>query len=110
MLVVVWEYVAKPDRIADFESFYRPDGPWAELFRECPAFISITLMKDLREPRRFLVADRWTSETVYEEFKRGIAERYEEMSARGRRLYERETELGRFDCLECRSPCAWHSR
>jgi hypothetical protein len=100
MLVVVWEYLAKPDRIEDFESFYRPDGPWAELFRECPAFVSTTLMKDLREPRRFIVADRWTSEMLYEEFKRDRAERYRELSQRGARLHEREAEIGRFDFLD----------
>ena len=100
MLVVVWEYRARPERVEEFESFYRPDGPWGALFRESPAFISSTLMKDQRDPLRFLVADRWTSETVYEEFKRGIATRYQELSDRGQRLYDRETEIGRFDFLE----------
>ncbi|MGH7730352.1 MAG: putative quinol monooxygenase [Candidatus Eiseniibacteriota bacterium] len=73
MLVVEWEYRADPGRVEEFESFYRPDGPWAERFRESPAFISTTLMKDLADPLRFLVPDRWTSEAVYEEFKRGFA-------------------------------------
>lgn len=100
MLVVVWEYRARPDRAEDFESSYRPDGPWAELFRESPGFISTTLMKDLRDPLRFLVADRWTSETVYEQFKHDVAQRYLDLSDRSRRLYERETEIGRFDFLE----------
>jgi heme-degrading monooxygenase HmoA len=100
MLVVVWEYVAKPDRVEDFESFYRPDGPWVHLFRECPAFVSTTLMKDLRDPRRFLIADRWTSEAMYEEFKRERAAEYGELSERGARLYAREAELGRFDFLD----------
>ncbi len=100
MLVVVWEYRARPERVEEFESYYRPDGPWGDLFRECPGYISTTLMKDLRDPLRFVVADRWTSEAVYEEFKRGVAARYEELSARGRRLYEREHEIGRFDFLD----------
>lgn len=69
MLVIVWEYQAQPDRIEDFESFYRPDGPWGDLFRSAPGFVSITLMKDLKTPGRYMVADRWTSETVYEDFK-----------------------------------------
>jgi heme-degrading monooxygenase HmoA len=100
VLVLVWEYRARPGRGEEFESYYRPDGPWAELFRESPAFISTTLMKDMRDPLRFLVADRWTSETLYEEFKRSVAERYDAMCDRGRRLYERETEIGRFDFLD----------
>jgi hypothetical protein len=100
MLVVVWEYLAKPERVEEFESFYRLDGPWGELFRGSPAFISTTLMKDLRQPIRFMVADRWTSETVYEEFKRERAATWRALSERGRRLYDRETEVGRFDFLD----------
>lgn len=100
MLVVVWEYLAKPERVDEFESFYRPDGPWGDLFRQSPAFVSTTLMKDLRAPLRFMVADRWTSETVYEEFKRERAETWRDLSERGQRLYDREVEVGRFDFLE----------
>ncbi|HET9325577.1 MAG TPA: antibiotic biosynthesis monooxygenase [Candidatus Eisenbacteria bacterium] len=100
MLVVVWEYRAKPERVDDFESFYRPDGPWGELFRQSPAFVSTTLMKDLRDAQRFVVADRWTSEIVYEEFKRERAEEYNSLSERGARLYEHEREIGRFDFLD----------
>jgi quinol monooxygenase YgiN len=100
MLVVVWEYRAKPERADEFESFYRPDGPWGELFRDSPAFVSTTLMKDLRDPLRFMVADRWTSETVYEEFKRERTAAWQALSERGRRLYARETEVGRFDFLD----------
>ena len=100
MLLVVWEYMAKPERVEEFESFYRPDGPWGELFRQCPAFVSTTLMKDLRNPRRFVVADRWTSETMHEEFKRERALEYRSLSERGARLHEREAEIGRFDFLD----------
>jgi heme-degrading monooxygenase HmoA len=100
MLVVVWEYKARGDHADEFESFYRPDGPWGTLFRDCPAFVSVTLMKDQRDPLRFMVADRWTSEMLYEEFKRERAEAWRELSERGGRLYERETEVGRFDFVD----------
>lgn len=100
MLVIVWEYMVKEDRIEDFESFYRPDGPWTALFRKSPAFVSTTLMKDRSHPRRYMVADRWTNVDVYEEFKRQNRDSYERMSERGHRFIERETEIGRFDFLE----------
>ena len=45
MLLVVWEYRTKPERSEEFESFYRPDGPWGALMRQSPAFVSITLMQ-----------------------------------------------------------------
>lgn len=100
MLVIVWEYHARPERLEEFESFYRPDGPWGDLFRNAPGFVSITLMKDVRTPGRYMVADRWTSETLYEEFKLAHAREYMELVARGGRLYARESEVGRFDFLE----------
>ena len=100
MLVIVWEYSVKPGRAEDFASMYRPDGPWGELFRKSPGFVSITLMRDLKDPQRFMVADRWTSEAVYEDFKQSQAAPYRELSERGRRLIERETEVGRFDFLD----------
>jgi heme-degrading monooxygenase HmoA len=100
MLVLVWEYRVRPERVDEFETLYRPDGPWDELFRSAPGFVSVTLMKDLNDSGRFLIADRWTSESLYEEFKRGHAGEYAELSARGRRLYERETEIGRFDFMD----------
>jgi quinol monooxygenase YgiN len=100
MLVVVWEYRARADRVDEFESFYRPDGPWGTLFRESPAFVSVTLMKDLRDPQRFMVADRWTSELMYEAYKHERAAEWKDLSERGARLYEREHEFGRFDFID----------
>ena len=100
MLVVVWEYLARLERLEEFESFYRPDGPWGDLMRQCPGFVSITLMKDVRQSRRFLVADRWTSIAMYEAFKHERATEYQDLSERGARLYEREAEIGRFDFRE----------
>jgi len=98
--VIVWEYMVKPDRIADFEDVYRPDGAWGALFRDAPGFVSITLMKDLRDPNRFVIADRWTSETLYEEFKRLHAAEYSALHDRGHRMIERENEIGRFDFVD----------
>lgn len=100
MLLLLWEYRVRHERIEEFEALYRPDGPWGELFRNAPGFVSVTLLKDLNEPSRFLVSDRWTSESAYEDFRRTHAAEYAALSARGRRLYERETEVGRFDFLD----------
>lgn len=99
MLVIVWEFRVKAERVEDFESLYREDGAWAELFRESPGFISTTLMRDLRNPMRFLVADRWTSEELFEDFKRTHGARYDALDERCRRLTEQEVEVGRFDFL-----------
>ena len=97
MLLVLWEYQVKLDRVEEFESMYRPDGPWTHFFRDCPAFVSITLWKDLRRPGRYLVADRWTSEMMYVEFVQERATPIAELSARGARLWTSEREVGRYE-------------
>ena len=100
MLVIVWEYMARPDRIDEFEALYRPDGPWVDLFRQSPGFVSTTLMRDVSDARRFVIADRWTSEESYEAFKREFAGEYAALSERGARLNKAEHLIGRFDVVE----------
>ena len=100
MLVIVWEYMARPDRLEEFEALYRPDGPWVELFKKSPGFVSTTLMRDVRDPHRFVIADRWMSEASYEAFKADFAADYQGLSERGERLHRAEHLIGRFDFVE----------
>ena len=100
MLVIVWEYMARADRLEEFETMYRPDGPWVELFKRSPGFLSTTLMRDTRDSHRFVVADRWTSEEAYEAFKLEFADDYKNLSERGERLHRAEHLIGRFHFVE----------
>ena len=100
MLVIVWEYMARPDRLDEFEALYRPDGPWVDLFKKSPGFVSTTLMRDVRDPHRFVIADRWMSEASYEAFKDDFASEYRALTDRGERLHRAEHLIGRFDFVE----------
>ena len=99
MLVIVYEFVARADRVEDFEALYVGDGAWADLFRRSPGFVSTTLMRDQSDRRRYLIADRWTSAEMFEDFKRTHGADYHALDERCRRLVERETLIGRFDFL-----------
>ena len=100
MLLVLWEYEVRPDATDDFESLYRPDGVWGDLMRQSPGFVSITLWKDRQNHHRYVVADRWTSEVLYEEFMRDRAAEIAALNERATRLRSREVALGRFDLKE----------
>ena len=100
MLVIVWEYMARRDRLDEFEALYRPDGPWVEFFRQSPGFVSTTLMRDTRDLLRYVIADRWTSEASYEAFKQDFADDYRRLTERGERLHRAEHLIGRFDFVE----------
>ena len=100
MLLVLWEYRAKPGHTEDFESLYRPDGVWTELLKQSPAFISTTLWHDRRDPLRYVVSDRWTSEVPYDEFIVQFDAEIAAMSVRSKRNWDREVMMGRFDLLD----------
>jgi heme-degrading monooxygenase HmoA len=100
MLVIVWEYMARPERLDEFEALYRPDGPWVQLFKQSPGFLSTTLMRDVKDPHRFVIADRWNSGESYESFKREFAKDYATLSERGERLHRAEHLIGRFEFVE----------
>ena len=100
MLVILWEYMARPERLAEFERLYRPDGAWVELFRKSPGFVGTTLLRDAQNAHRFVIEDRWTSEESYEAFKRDFAGEYKVLTDRGARLHKAEHLIGRFDSTE----------
>ncbi len=100
MLLVLWEYEVRPESVEDFESLYRPDGAWGDLLRQGPGFVSITMWKDRKDPSRYLVADRWTSEVLYEEFMRERDADIAALNQRSARTRTREVPLGRFDLKE----------
>ena len=100
MLVIVWEYMARQDRVEEFESLYRPDGAWVDLFKKSPGFVSTTLMRDTRDAHRYVIADRWMSEGAYESFKQDFAAEYTSLSERGEKLHRAEHLIGRFHFVE----------
>ena len=100
MFLIVWEYRVAPERVEEFETLYRPDGEWSGLFHGSLGYVGTTLWRDLREPLRYQVSDRWTSAEAYEAFKHEHGDAYRELSERGRRLYRTESEVGRFTVVE----------
>jgi heme-degrading monooxygenase HmoA len=100
MLVIVWEYMVRRERVEEFESLYRPDGPWVELFRRSPGFVDTSLVRDVRNRNRYVISDRWTGEEAYEAFQREHAADYQALNARGERLHRAEHLIGKFETLD----------
>jgi hypothetical protein len=51
MVRVVWEFVARPDRVGDFEKCCASSGSWAELFRRGEEFRGALLLRDTENAR-----------------------------------------------------------
>lgn len=100
MLLVLWEYDVRPEAVEEFESLYRADGAWGDLMRQGPGFVSITLWHDRRQPLRYVVADRWTSEPLYDDFIRRNTSAIDALNERSSATRTREHLIGRFDLEE----------
>ncbi len=60
MYVIVWEFLARPGREAEFERAYGPRGRWAEFFRGAEeGYLGTELW---RGEGRWLTVDRWDGE------------------------------------------------
>jgi heme-degrading monooxygenase HmoA len=96
MYVVLWEFVPRPGREADFERAYGSRGRWAGLFREAQGYLGTELW---RGEGRWLTVDRWSSEEDYALFRAARRAEYEALDREMEDLTEREKHLGTFTAL-----------
>ncbi len=62
MIEIVREYVVKEQFRGQFELAFGPGGSWSEVFARAPGFRGTTLLRDEKNPRRYLAIDLWGSE------------------------------------------------
>ncbi len=95
MIALVFRYETRDAEA--FEQAYGPEGEWAQFFRRGRGYIGTELLRDLEEPGRYLVVDRWESADAYNAF---LAEHREEYLRRGdeaRIHYVQELRFGTFE-------------
>jgi heme-degrading monooxygenase HmoA len=99
MIEIVWEFVVKEEARGQFELAYGPGGAWSRLFARCPGFRGTTLLRDTKNPRRYLAIDFWDTGAQREQM---LAERkgeYSNLEAAFGDWTESKTEVGIFRVL-----------
>jgi heme-degrading monooxygenase HmoA len=99
MIEIVWEFVVKEEARGQFELAYGPGGAWSNLFARCPGFRGTTVLRDTKNPRRYLTIDLWEAEAQREQ---ALAERkaeYSDLEAAFADWTESKTEVGIFRVL-----------
>ncbi|MGB8014172.1 MAG: antibiotic biosynthesis monooxygenase family protein [Terriglobales bacterium] len=94
--VIVWEFRVRPDMREQFEQAYGPDGEWATLFRQDPAYLRTELIQDVHDRSRYLTLDYWASEAAYQAFRESRKDEYKSIDARCEQMTQAEREIGRF--------------
>lgn len=95
MLALLFSYEARdPD---EFERAYGPEGEWAEFFRGGAGFVGTELLRDVENPGRYLVIDRWESREAYQAFVEHRREEYMRRVDESAFHYDSELRFGTFE-------------
>lgn len=90
MVQIIREFLVREEARGPFELAFGPGGAWSRLFARSDGFQGITLLRDVKNPRRYLMVESWKTEAHRE---RALAERREE-SARLEAALAEWTESG----------------
>lgn len=99
MYVLAWQFVVKPGAVEAFRAAYGPAGDWAALFGSAEGYHGTELLRDERDPTRFVTLDRWASRDAWKAFRRRFAAEYAALDARCDALTSSETPLGAFEAV-----------
>jgi heme-degrading monooxygenase HmoA len=97
MLHIVWEFHARPERLAEFEVHYGPQGSWARLFRNGAGYLQTQMLRDAKDRNRFLVVDIWDRAESFAAFKQSFKSDYEALDKRCEELTVLESHIGNFE-------------
>jgi heme-degrading monooxygenase HmoA len=100
---IAWEFHVKPEFQLQFEQVYGPSGEWARFFRLAIGYVATELIRDEKNPPRYLTIDLWRSRQDYEAFHQQHADEYRQIDQRCEQMTESEQALGTFERVPPRS-------
>jgi len=96
-MVIIWEFLVRPEMRTRFESVYGSTGAWARFFAQAEGYIGTELNRDMTNPRRYVTLDLWASREAYEQFREQHLVQYEALDKECEDMTENEVEVGRFE-------------
>jgi heme-degrading monooxygenase HmoA len=97
VIALVFSYEVRT--AAEFERAYGADGEWAQFFKQGPGYIGTELLRDVENPGRYFVVDRWESADAYNAFATEHREEYMRRVDDTRFYYEVELRFGTFETV-----------
>lgn len=96
MYIILWEFEIVPQRAAEFQSIYSPQGEWARLFSQSPGYLGTELLESATAATRFLTIDRWARPEDFASFQQKFSAPYRALDARCQSLTLSQRKLGAF--------------
>jgi heme-degrading monooxygenase HmoA len=95
VIALVFVYDVRHDE--EFERAYGSDGDWTRFFRAGQGYVGTEVLKDVEQPGRYLVVDRWESRDAYNAFVAEHREDYMRRVDETAYLYDQELRFGTFE-------------
>jgi len=95
VIALVFRYEVRDP--ASFEAAYGAEGEWAQFFRQGQGYIGTELLRDVEEPDRYLVIDRWESAEAYNAFLTAHNDEVLRRTDESRFHYVQELRFGTFE-------------
>ena len=99
MVEIVCEYLVREQARGQFELAFGPGGAWSKLFSRSPGFRGTTVLRDAKDPRRYLAIEVWDSEHQRDQALDEGQDGYAGLMAAFEEWTETRTELGTFSVL-----------
>jgi heme-degrading monooxygenase HmoA len=98
MYVIVWEFIVRAEKVADFVAAYRSDGAWAQLFAQAEGYACTELFSstDASDGARYITIDRWRHAEDFTRFQEQFGDAYKALDTRLEGLTVSERKLGIF--------------
>jgi heme-degrading monooxygenase HmoA len=100
VIYIVWEFRVKKNKRKPFETYYRSNGKWAEMFRQSEAYQESVLIHDSENAERYLVVDIWKDIDSFRSFKRKFGEEYAILDTKCEAFTDEERCLGFFSVCD----------
>jgi heme-degrading monooxygenase HmoA len=97
--VIALVFAYETDDPERFEEVYGATGSWAGFFGGAPGYVGTELLRDVEQPSRYLVVDRWESREAYNAFVEEHRDEYMRRVDETAFLYRQELRLGTFENL-----------
>ena len=100
VLAVVWQFEVQPGRGDDFEQLHGADGDWTKISRRSRSFLGSSFLKELANPRRYLLVEYWSEMFVYEKHLADFSDQVDELKSRRADMIVETVPFGIFDALD----------
>ena len=99
MVEIIREFLVKEEARGHFELAFGPGGAWSNLFGQCKGFRGTTLLRGIKDRRRYVSVELWDTEEQREQALAGRQAEYSSLDANFAEWTESQTEVGVFQVL-----------